>query len=272
MTITPSSFNAFLPALRTPGDEIYFKMQAAINSASGLPHVQDYERYCTDESGLRPILERYICVRAAYYALPALDLVATPTGFGVVSNQNTAPASRDRVQAFREQLRIERDSVHEALIDGLFNTPWAKTGGCRSLVLCNLFYLPRLYRRYGVRDEGRDVYFEEMLHIRPIYHQAQDYLESIISPALHERLSLLQPHEASLTTATALALERSRRVMAAHMQRRPPRDVQKLTRSLLDLLRRNKDEFPEYTASAEYAAQTAQPYQNKRAHPTFFFS
>lgn len=29
--------------------------------------------------------------------VPSLDLVLTPNGFGIVSNQNVAPASRDRV-------------------------------------------------------------------------------------------------------------------------------------------------------------------------------
>jgi len=272
MTITTTDFNVFLPALRTPGNEVYFKMQAALDRACEMPHVKEYEKYCTDENGLTLTLERYACVTAAYEELPALDLVATPTGFGVVSNQNTAPASRERVTAYRERLRIERTSIWEELVQGLLLTPWADSASCRSLVICNLFYAPYLFRRYGVRDEGRDVYIEEMLHLQPALHQAQDYLESIISPALHERLSLLQPCEDSLDSALYLAIERSRRVMAAHMQRRPPRDIQKLTRTLLDLLRRHSEMFPEYTASAEYAAQTAEPYRNDRDHPTFFFS
>jgi len=271
MTITNTTFNAFLPALRTPGDEVFTKMQAAIDRASQMPHVVEYEKYCTDESGLLPTLERYVCVTAAYEELPALDLVATPTGFGVVSNQNTAPASRDRVNAYREQLRIERTSVWEALLMGLFATTWSDSRDCRSLIVCNLFFAPFLFRRFGVRDEGREVYFEEMLNMQPALHQAQDYLEGIISPALHERLSLLQPKEDSLDAVPALAIERSRRLMAAIMQRRPPRDVQRLTRTLLDHIRAHKEEFPEYTASAEYAAQTAKPYQNEREHPTFFF-
>jgi len=272
MTITPTEFNVFLPALRTPGDEVYYKMQAALDRACGMSHAKEYEIYCTDDNGLTPSLERYVCVTAAYEELPALDLVATPTGFGVVSNQNTAPASRDRVAAYREQLRIERTTVWEELVQGLFLTSWASSASGRSLIFCDLYYAPYIFRRHGVRDEGRDVYIEEMLHLQPALHLAQDYLESIISPDLYVRLSLLQSCEKSLDPTLCLAIERSRRVMAAHMQHRPPRDIQKLSRSLLDLLRSHKEMFPEYTSSAEYAAQTAEPYRNDRDHPTFFFS
>ena len=44
-------------------------------------------------------------------ALPKLDLVFTPNGFGVVSNQTVAPASKERVQALSDALRRETDDA-----------------------------------------------------------------------------------------------------------------------------------------------------------------
>lgn len=49
--------------------------------------------------------ERFICMDAFYCTIPQLDLVLTETGFGVVNNQNTSPASRDRVEALRNSVR-----------------------------------------------------------------------------------------------------------------------------------------------------------------------
>ena len=52
-------------------------------------------------------------------AVPSLDLVLTPNGFGIVSNQNVAPASRDHVAwliALLEELaalRVERIEIGE---------------------------------------------------------------------------------------------------------------------------------------------------------------
>lgn len=52
-------------------------------------------------------------------AIPFIDLVLTPNGFGVVSNQNLAPASKERVANLRAQATIERDMAIDQLIRNL---------------------------------------------------------------------------------------------------------------------------------------------------------
>lgn len=48
--------------------------------------------------GLEAAVIKLVCLRTYQEQIPQLDLVLTPTGFGVVSNQNLAPASADRVK------------------------------------------------------------------------------------------------------------------------------------------------------------------------------
>lgn len=48
--------------------------------------------------GLEQAVTKLVCLRTYQEQIPQLDLVLTPTGFGVVSNQNLAPASADRVK------------------------------------------------------------------------------------------------------------------------------------------------------------------------------
>ena len=48
-------------------------------------------------------------------AIPSLDLVLTPNGFGVVSNSTIAPASKERVERLVESLEISRDFAIEEL-------------------------------------------------------------------------------------------------------------------------------------------------------------
>ena len=43
------------------------------------------------------LCRRIVVADALLRAVPSLDLVLTPNGFGIVSNQNIAPASKDRV-------------------------------------------------------------------------------------------------------------------------------------------------------------------------------
>lgn len=51
-----------------------------------------------------------IVCHALMNAIPSLDLVLTPNGFGVVSNQNVAPASKDRVARLIDSLEKNRDN------------------------------------------------------------------------------------------------------------------------------------------------------------------
>ena len=67
-----------------------------------------------------PYFRRAVYATAAYNALPTLDLVATPNGFGVVSNQNIAPASKERVAAFRESLRQYKSDCKDQCLERYF--------------------------------------------------------------------------------------------------------------------------------------------------------
>ena len=50
-----------------------------------------------EDEPLRLTANLVVVNEAFMRAVPSLDLVLTPNGFGIVSNQNVAPASRDRI-------------------------------------------------------------------------------------------------------------------------------------------------------------------------------
>ena len=61
-------------------------------------------------------------------AVPSLDLVLTPNGFGIVSNSNVVPASRDRVVRLVNSLETSRDIAIEQMLQYLFqNERWYAT-------------------------------------------------------------------------------------------------------------------------------------------------
>lgn len=62
----------------------------------------------------REIATRAAVIRALVTAIPALDLVATPTGFGVVSTTNMSPASKERVERLISRLSA---NLEDALIE-----------------------------------------------------------------------------------------------------------------------------------------------------------
>ena len=62
-----------------------------------------------DDKPIKVITAKLIASEALRRAIPSLDLVLTPNGFGVVSNQNIAPASKERVDRLIASLDDYRD-------------------------------------------------------------------------------------------------------------------------------------------------------------------
>ena len=63
----------------------------------------------TADNPIRIITAKLIASEALRRAIPSLDLVLTPNGFGVVSNQNVTPASKERVDRLIGSLADYRD-------------------------------------------------------------------------------------------------------------------------------------------------------------------
>ena len=69
---------------------------------------------------------------AMLHAIPQLDLVLTPNGFGIVSNSNVAPASKERVERLLCSLEKMRDDTLQVLLPMLTaEAAWADTAPCQ---------------------------------------------------------------------------------------------------------------------------------------------
>ena len=90
--IERTDFERAVPAFRSPTPEVWNKVQRYVEGCTAA-----WQALITTDATLpdhvAATLATAICLRAAYDAVPQMDLVLTPTGFGIVSNQNTAPAS-----------------------------------------------------------------------------------------------------------------------------------------------------------------------------------
>lgn len=66
-----------------------------------------------------------VAIDAFYHAIPSLDLVLTPNGFGIVSSTNIAPASKERVDRLRASLVGTYDKWADNLLTALsLNERW----------------------------------------------------------------------------------------------------------------------------------------------------
>ena len=83
--------------------------------------VRTFNAICgyVDDNPIRIITAKLIASEALRRAIPSLDLVLTPNGFGVVSNQNIAPASKERVDRLIGSLADYRDECIANLLPAL---------------------------------------------------------------------------------------------------------------------------------------------------------
>ena len=131
LEITKTDFEKAVPAAQEPSGSIFEVMEDAINN-----EVANIESQVLGEVGAQAVeagtdtilvqtVKRLACVRAFMSEMRSLDLVLTPTGFGVVETNDTAPASKMRVDALDGQLRRNERLLLGTLVTHLFSvTGW----------------------------------------------------------------------------------------------------------------------------------------------------
>lgn len=266
--IERTDFERAVPAFRSPTPEVWNKVQRYVQGCT-----DSWQAIITTDATLpghvAASLTTAICMRAAYDAVPQMDLVLTPTGFGIVSNQNTAPASRERVDALRLQLRRDACQLEDGVLSYLaahnLMTMLRSRAG-------SLLWTPTLCTLYGIRTpEGREVLREEFDAMATTLHAASARVVDVISPELYAALVKHQyAADADLTpTAYGEALTMARRLMAAHVMHGP--GIATHTRHIINFIEAHADQLDEYRLSPTYQARHTTQYENKQTDPSFFF-
>lgn len=73
----------------------------------------------TDSNNIKILCSRLVVADALRRAIPSLDIVLTPNGFGVVSTSNLAPASKPRVDRLVGSMLAHRDDCIAAFLPEL---------------------------------------------------------------------------------------------------------------------------------------------------------
>lgn len=130
--ITKQDLEGMVPVLTFPTDELadkvlsqvpaaYIALRDNLLSTSG-------EATMSQRQALLLQVKKLVCLDALISIFSQMDLVATPTGFGVVSNQDTAPASSARVNALKDEVLTLRLHTADSVIDLLAQVPgWGDT-------------------------------------------------------------------------------------------------------------------------------------------------
>ena len=275
ITITKSDFEQALPVGAAANDSVYESVKPAIErqlsfskdvllGVAGMQRMEDLG----EGSSLVNWFKQLVCLSAFLSMLRQLDLVLTPTGFCVVSNDNLAPASKQRVDALEGQLRTQYWKTLAMTLNGLRSENWGATDQARH-------FINHLYDEYtyffdthkgssstdwlAYKQQIEDA--EEMLRTKMGDRQMDDILDAFrrndpnrLEP-YREMMSLI----VKFTDTCASCL---------------PALKQPVYRRLMRILDSddNKETFKLYRESIAYKVRHYEPYQNSKDSAGYVFN
>lgn len=225
----------------------------------------------SDSSGpnerFRYPLERLVACHAYMTAIPSLDLVLTPNGFGIVSNQNIVPASRERVDALITSLESQRDAAIEALILRLSSrTDWQQSEPGKYFA-ATMFPFLNLCRRLAIRD-----------HIWDSYQQLRERLikiENVLADTYfsQEQMAVFRQHVITqCRTANNLESQIIHSLQSYELQLLTDIQVHpQCFYDLVNIIREHEDIFPAWHTSPVAELYRPKVFVNKKKSSAYWF-
>ncbi len=279
-------FEKFVPSLRDGGEEIYKGIKPYLQPAYW--RLKNELKVELMNNKCAPYFRRAVYATAAYNALPTLDLVATPNGFGVVSNQNIAPASKERVAAFRESLRQYKSDCKDQCLERFFQSA---QGGIADqgkknadgkiekieipadeILRSGVIYSATVARDNGITmPDGQPVYEEELSRLEYKLAAANLKIRKLISGRQYK----YEMGAGRFCTKLDLML---RRLAAMYVMQADRRTVKDYENEILDLMEEEIKSDPDSERYAFYKTSVQRElrknpvrYENRKEDPTYFF-
>lgn len=220
-------------------------------------------RYETDS--LRATTTQVIVNEAFRRALPQLDVILTPNGFGIVSNANIAPASKERIERLISSLLNNRDTAIYQLL-----TLLCKQQGWLATEQAEFFrgtMFPTLKHSQCLQE-----YLETHEKLIPIEeHIAEQYLSMELLSTLRAQVQSCQfstdKHKHICRVLQAVEVDCLSNATSTTLS---PQEHRTLTQ-IVELIRSNPEDFPEWHASATAQLYTPQVFENKKDSKAFWF-
>lgn len=219
-----------------------------------------------DPDGLREVFLPVVVYEAVSNALPSLDLVLTPNGFGIVSNQNIAPASKERVERLAKSTVINRDIAICQLFTKLRNlSKWHGTEQCRwfsDVLLCDPADTVHLTKEKGIWDGW--------LSLRPAMRKIEErvsdkFLGHEYMDELREKgIGKQQP-----TAADRFVMDAVKRSVLMSLQDGGLHDSGLVY--VVDTVRNDPESYPTWHNSLIAEVYSHKPFKNKKQSNGYFF-
>ena len=271
--ITKEIFEREVPAAKMPerNTSVYERMKAMLTTAYAftINHIVSptHEGFLDGSEQLKRLCIRRVCLDAFVRTCRSLDLVLTATGFGIVSTDSTAPASRARVDALIEELTVEKLRATGQMVTLLTSIPhWGETAQAKN-VISTLFYSPD----HLLMFTSLPMTTQNWMTATGRAAQADTLLRKEISEEYMDEL-LQKTRTATLSNADHTIVQKCRLFIADYIsQSSLPCPNKVILQQIMEQLEAYPDFYPTYVQSRIYRKRHAERYQNKKDDPSFFF-
>lgn len=231
----------------------------------------------TDANVIKTYTCKVVVAHALMCAVPSLDLVLTPNGFGIVSNSNVAPASKERVDRLIASLASDRDRAIHLLLGSLVGASKWLQSEQYAYFSSTMFPNIDLCDYIGIREHQWSKYEE----LRPLVLKIEKEIETHFIGAEQMaafRKKVIQPSSSTSTLKTSvirsLRAEIAQRVKArlaapsltAHLCSPPSTLVH-----IVDIIRNSETEFPEWHSSSIKELFNPPIFENKKKDTGYWF-
>lgn len=211
-----------------------------------------------------------ISLKAFYEGIPFIDLVLTPTGFGVVSNTNIAPASKERVERLQQRSLDSQGECVDRLIQMIPGNEktyelWKESIAFRrftnSLFWCTPDFLPY----YGQYPFSRGKFIGLAPKIRMAEQKVQRYISIEYFNELIESMRKL------ILTETQKKMILSLRKVIGCIVNEMDKTAEIELERIATLMDDDQENYATYHASTTYFIKHQSRYENKKEDTTYFF-
>ena len=220
----------------------------------------------TDSNEIKIICSRLVVADALRRAIPSLDIVLTPNGFGVVSTQNLAPASKPRVDRLVGSMLAHRDDCIAALLPELVGaSKWLTSPQAD-------FFGSTLFPDLGIVDAvggATGSKWEKYLELRPqVIDLEASLAEEWLSPGLMSALRS-ENLRGDLTEKRSVIVRQVKAQILGYLKSEAFSSLR--LADIVNRIRENKDDFPEWHRS-EAAKLFARPvFRNEKKAKGYWF-
>lgn len=268
--INKPDFDLAIPAAKEAKGTVFAKLEKKINAAIvdigddilgevGIQYVND-----NPESVATWAVKVLASVDVFLKEMRGLDLVLTETGFGIVSTNNTAPASKMRVDALDGELRLKWLRAHDELLKQCFKmNGWYQQG---LVIIDTLFCFFDFLKQFAGYQAPISKDWETAT---ATILDTDRWLRDKISDEFMDEL-IMQMATNSLTDKNKGVVHQIRRIFGVALQGNKG-TAYEYFRRLMNTLESDLESFSTYAGSQSYEANHFKPYENKAEDGAFHF-